>query len=153
MLFGALSSHNRTCHHAHVLVSALSVHRSGQRYYKACFSTAAVTIQGEVQDYRSVADSGNVMRRRFFPKCGIHLFSEAEARPHLIFVRVGTLDYPEIARATMTIWISAARTWCRGLCIAYPRLPAVTNILYELRSHRNATSRVYSCKQHDLGRS
>ena len=64
-----------------------------------------------MRDYRSVADSGNVMHRRFCPHCGTHLFSEAEARPHLIFVRAGTLDDPEVARPGATIWTSQAPTW------------------------------------------
>jgi hypothetical protein len=68
-------------------------------------------VEGETRDYRSVADSGNVMHRRFCPKCGTALFSEAEARPHLVFVRVGTLDDPEHARPAMTIWTSSAPTW------------------------------------------
>jgi hypothetical protein len=43
------------------------------------------------------------------------LFSEAEARPHLIFVRVGSLDNPELAPPRMTIWTSSAPSWA---CVA-----------------------------------
>ena len=38
-------------------------------------------------------------------------FSEAEARPHLIFVRAGTLDDPEIGRPLASIWLSQAPSW------------------------------------------
>jgi len=38
------------------------------------------------------------MHRRFCARCGVHLFSEAEVRPHLIFVRAGTLDDPNIGK-------------------------------------------------------
>ncbi len=51
------------------------------------------------------------MHRRFCPSCGIHLFSEAESRPHLVFVRSGTLDDRELARPVATIWTSAAPSW------------------------------------------
>jgi len=51
------------------------------------------------------------MHRRFCPACGTHLFSEAEARPHLIYVRAGTLDDPEVARPEVTIWTSRAPSW------------------------------------------
>jgi hypothetical protein len=78
-------------------------------------------VEGETQDYRSVADSGNVMHRRFCPKCGTPLFSEAEARPHLIFVRAGTLDDPEVSHPAMTIWTASAPTWA---CID-TKIPAV----------------------------
>jgi hypothetical protein len=39
------------------------------------------------------------------------LFSEAEPRPHLVFVRAGTLDNPEIARPAATIWAAEAPSW------------------------------------------
>ena len=51
------------------------------------------------------------MHRRFCPTCGTHLFSEAEARPHLIFVRAGTLDNTELARPAATIWTHRAPSW------------------------------------------
>jgi hypothetical protein len=76
-----------------------------------CFPTAALTCSGELRDYRSVADSGNIMHRKFCPACGTQLFSEAESRPHLIFVRVGTLDNPSLATPAATIWTSEAPTW------------------------------------------
>ena len=61
----------------------------------ACFRTEAFSIVGETSSFSSIADSGNRMHRRFCPVCGTPLFSEAEARPHLIFVRVGTFDDPD----------------------------------------------------------
>jgi len=67
-----------------------------------------VTITGALRDYVSVADSGNRMHRRFCPTCGTHLFSEAEARPNLIFIRAGTLDDPEGAKPVATIWTASA---------------------------------------------
>ena len=94
---------------------------AGSGTVNACFPSNAIAIEGELGDYRSVADSGNIMHRRFCPNCGTHLFSEAESRPHLIFVRAGTLDDPEIAKPSMTIWTSAAPTWA---CVD-ARLPSV----------------------------
>jgi hypothetical protein len=94
---------------------------AGSSTVNACFPTSAVQIDGETRDYLSVANSGNRMHRRFCPKCGTPLFSEAEARPHLIFVRVGTLDDPEIARPATTIWTASAPTWA---CID-PSIPAL----------------------------
>jgi hypothetical protein len=94
---------------------------AGSATVNVCFPSSAVAVHGEVRDYRSIADSGNVMHRRFCPACGTHLFSEAESRPHLIFVRAGSLDSPEIARPAMTIWTSQAPTWA---CFD-PALPTV----------------------------
>jgi hypothetical protein len=94
---------------------------AGSATVNVCFPTSAIAIEGETKDYRSVADSGNVMHRRFCPSCGTALFSEAEIRPHLIFVRAGTLDDPEIAKPVATIWTSSAPSWA---CIS-EQLPKV----------------------------
>ncbi len=84
---------------------------AGSGTVNTCFATASFHVTGALGDFRSVADSGNVMHRRFCAQCGTHLFSEAESRPHLIFVRTGTLDDPEIARPAMTIWTASAPSW------------------------------------------
>lgn len=84
---------------------------SGNSTVNLCFPTDSVTIEGNLTDFRSIADSGNVMHRRFCPGCGTNMFSTAEARPHLIFVRAGTLDNPEIAKPVATIWTSSAPSW------------------------------------------
>jgi hypothetical protein len=94
---------------------------AGNATVNVVFRTNAFTVQGDLRDYRSVADSGNVMHRRFCAMCGTPMFSEAEARPHLIIVRAGTLDDPEIARPDMTIWTSSAPTWA---CMD-PALPKI----------------------------
>jgi hypothetical protein len=84
---------------------------AGSGTVNVCFATASFTIHGATADYRSVADSGNVMHRKFCKTCGTQLFSETEARPHLVFVRAGTLDDPEIAKPVLTIWTSQAPSW------------------------------------------
>ena len=94
---------------------------AGSATVNACFKTGAVTIEGKLGDYRGIADSGNVMHRKFCPTCGTHLFSAAESRPHLLFIRVGTLDDPGIAPPSVTIWTSQAPDWA---CID-DRLPKV----------------------------
>ena len=77
----------------------------------AAFPKAAVTVSGPLTDYVSRADSGSVMHRRFCSRCGTPIFSEAEPRPHLVFVRVGTLDDPNIARPMAAIWTRSAPEW------------------------------------------
>jgi hypothetical protein len=71
----------------------------------------AVTLTGELRDFPSTADSGNHMHRRFCPRCGVHVTSEAEERPHLLVIRAGTLDDPERFAPQMLIWTSAAPPW------------------------------------------
>jgi hypothetical protein len=84
---------------------------AGNAAVNVCFPTTALTFEGELRDYRSIADSGNVMHRRFCPTCGTQVFSGAEVRPHLVFVRAGTLDDSTIARPAATIWTAQAPIW------------------------------------------
>lgn len=96
---------------------------AGNATVNVVFPSDKVKAEGELRDFVSIADSGNRMHRRFCPNCGTHLFSEAEARPHLIIVRAGTLDNPEIARPEAAIWTGRAPSWA---CIdeALPRFEA-----------------------------
>ena len=60
----------------------------------AFFATDSFTVEGRTGDFASTADSGNIIHRQFCPECGTPLFSSAEVRPHLIGVRLGSLDAP-----------------------------------------------------------
>ena len=86
------------------------------------FSTAAVTLSGPLRDYVSVAASGNRMHRQFCERCGTPVTSRSEARPHLTILRAGTLDDPELAKPSLTIWTDSAPSWA---CIdaEIPRTP------------------------------
>ena len=84
---------------------------AGSGTVNACFKTAGFVVSGETSDYVSIAESGNRMHRRFCPQCGTPLFSEAESRPHLVFVRVGSFDDPELAQPAMNIWAASAPRW------------------------------------------
>jgi hypothetical protein len=84
---------------------------AGNASVNAIFRTATFNFQGEAQEYLSVADSGNQMRRRFCPKCGTPLFSESLDRPDVMVVRVGALDDPELGRPASTIWTASAPSW------------------------------------------
>jgi len=83
----------------------------GSGTVNACFRTSAFSTTDDAADYFSVSDSGNRMRRRFCSACGTPLFSQAETRPHLIFVRVGTFDDPSLARPALTMWTASAPAW------------------------------------------
>jgi hypothetical protein len=84
---------------------------AGNATVNVVFPSDAVSVEGELRDYRSIADSGNVMHRRFCPTCGTPVFSESEARPHLIIVRNGTLDDTALVRPSATIWAAQAPEW------------------------------------------
>ena len=64
-----------------------------------------------MRNYSCLADSGNLMHRRFCALCGTPLFSESVARPTLIYVRSGTLDEANLVKPEATIWTSMAPRW------------------------------------------
>ena len=94
---------------------------AGNATVNLVFKTATVTLSGPLGEHESVADSGNRMRRGFCRACGTPVTSRSEARPHLIVLRAGTLDDPEVAKPDMTIWTRSAPSWA---CID-ERLPRV----------------------------
>jgi hypothetical protein len=84
---------------------------AGNGTVNVIFPADAVTLTGPLRDYVSHADSGNVMHRRFCECCGTPVASASEARPHLIILRAGTLDDPEVAKPSGTIWTDSAPSW------------------------------------------
>lgn len=84
---------------------------AGNATVNLVFSAASVSITGPLRDYSSKADSGNQMHRQFCSECGTPVTSASESRPHLIILRAGTLDVPEIARPSLTIWTDSAPSW------------------------------------------
>jgi hypothetical protein len=95
---------------------------AGSGTVNVIFPASAVTLSGPVRDYASIADSGTRMHRQFCEICGTAVTSAAESRPHLLILRAGTLDDPEIARPSLTIWTDSAPSWA---CIheELPRAP------------------------------
>ncbi|MCF8709714.1 GFA family protein [Rhizorhapis sp. SPR117] len=94
---------------------------AGTATVNACFPAEALSVRGAVRWHANTADSGNSMQRGFCPQCGTPLFSNAESRPHLTFIRAGALDNPNLAAPEATIWTSQAPEWA---CIN-PDLPSL----------------------------
>lgn len=84
---------------------------AGSGTVNACFAAGALTITGATTSFHSTADSGNRMHRRFCGRCGTPLFSAAESRPGLVFVRVGSFDDPGAVTPSVTIWTASAPAW------------------------------------------
>lgn len=83
----------------------------GNAAVNAAFPSAAVTLTGTLKDYVSTADSGTEMHRRFCPECGVHVTTAAAIRPHILMIRAGTLDDPNIITPTAAIWVDSAPRW------------------------------------------
>jgi hypothetical protein len=102
----------------------------GNASVNAFFRRAGLSMEGAPAVYVSRAASGTTMRRSFCPHCGTHLFSEAEARPETVVVRVGTLDDREVGRPASIIWTGSAPGWAEldpavPHCEGQPAIPPV----------------------------
>jgi hypothetical protein len=95
---------------------------AGSATVNVVFPSDKVAVEGEVRWYESFAESGNRMERGFCPACGTPLFSRSEARPHLLIVRAGALDDPELLAPQGTIWTDEAPTWAH-IDPALPHFP------------------------------
>lgn len=95
---------------------------AGSATVNLVFPASALAIEGPLRDFASHADSGARMHRQFCERCGTPVTSAAEVRPHLVILRGGTLDDPEIARPSRMIWTDSAPSWA-CLDAALPRTP------------------------------
>jgi hypothetical protein len=84
---------------------------AGSATVNVVFPSSAVSVSGPLRDYTSIAESGNRMHRQFCEHCGTPVTSACDARPHLTILRAGTLDDPELARPSLTIWTESAPAW------------------------------------------
>ncbi len=95
---------------------------AGNSTVNLIFPTSSVAMTGPLLDFSSLADSGNRMHRKFCQHCGTPVTSASEARPHLLVLRAGTLDDPEVAKPALTIWTDSAPSWA-CLNAALPSTP------------------------------
>ena len=84
---------------------------AGNATVNVVFKDDAVTVNGELSWHEGVADSGNLMRRGFCPRCGTQVLSRSSGSADLTGVRVGTLDDPTIGTPTSIIWTESAPSW------------------------------------------
>ena len=94
---------------------------TGGATINAVFPADAISVTGHTRDYQSTADSGEKMHRHFCPDCGTGLFSDAESRPHVRIVRVGSLDQAADFAPGGVIWTRSAPSWT----YLHPDLPQI----------------------------
>jgi hypothetical protein len=97
---------------------------AGSATVNVVFPAEAVSLEGTLTDYASTADSGNKMHRGFCPACGTPVTTGSEARPHLMGIRGGTLDDPEIAKPHMTSGPEARQAGRRSIPVSRATRPS-----------------------------
>ena len=85
----------------------------------------AVRVDGELDGWDSMAESGNHMRRSFCRRGGTPMFSEARENAERMVIRVGTLDDATGIVPTTVIWTDSAPAWAPidPALQAFPRQP------------------------------
>lgn len=79
-----------------------------------------ITIQGETTTYDDEGESGMKVLRKFCPKCGSPLFTDAESAPDLWFVKAGTLDDTSWLEPQVQFWTKSKQDW-----LEIPDIPGV----------------------------
>lgn len=77
----------------------------------AFFPSDAVTIEGALAGYDSVADSGNTVTRLFCPRCGSRMLIRNTGRPGLEGITVGTMDDAEAMKPQAAVFVSENYDW------------------------------------------
>jgi len=77
----------------------------------AVINSEFLQVEGDLSEYKCVAESGNEVIRRFCPNCGSHLFANSSAFPDFTVLRIGTLDDPSSIKPSMNIWSDSAPSW------------------------------------------
>ncbi len=79
----------------------------------AVVPVAALHVTGSPAVYDRPADSGNMVSRCFCSICGSAVCSRNAAMPDMAFVRVSSMDEPELAVPDMTVYASRAPSWAK----------------------------------------
>ncbi len=85
----------------------------------------AFILIGETRAYEKQADSGNRVSRNFCPVCGSFVFATNSGYPGMTFLKVGTLDDPEVFTPQMIVFASRAPSWVRfdDALPTFPEMP------------------------------
>jgi len=80
---------------------------------------ADIAFTGEMALYEDHADSGNILKRYFCPRCGSQMGSHNMLRPGMFILRAGTLDDTKaLERAALQCWTRSRQPWVRLICDA-----------------------------------
>jgi hypothetical protein len=91
--------------------------RNCQRYTGSAFEPVmafpnqAVHVQGNLNTYDDIGDSGKAVHRRFCPNCGSGVVAEVDTMPGVTIVLAGSLDDPAVFKPSMEIFCSSTQPW------------------------------------------
>ena len=68
-------------------------------------------VSGELKTFRSLADSGRAIDRKFCPTCGSGVLNEPSVWPDRVVIRLGALDEPSAIEPTMELYAGSRAHW------------------------------------------
>ncbi len=77
----------------------------------AVVDVSEVEFQGEMAEWRRVADSGNISAAKFCPTCGNRIYHFNPEEPDNIKLKPSTLSDTSIIKPTAHIWVSQKQDW------------------------------------------
>jgi hypothetical protein len=81
---------------------------------------AQLAITGPARGYAKAGESGREVERFFCGECGSQLYSVVELVPGMAWVKIGTLDDPDVVAPKINIWTRSRSPWAP----LDPKLPA-----------------------------
>ncbi|MGK2921794.1 MAG: GFA family protein [Methyloceanibacter sp.] len=84
---------------------------AGNATVNVFFPSEAIVVEGEIKEYASRADRGDMVTHAFCPVCGTPVFTQSETRRQVKGVRAGTLDNPELGKPQKILWTLEAPRW------------------------------------------
>lgn len=110
-----------------------------QRFSGAAYAMSIVVrkpdlrlVDGELDSYRKVADSGRVALMHGCAACSTRIWNEPLSSPDLLILKPGTLDDSSWAAPAGNIWVGRKMPWV-GIDRAFPAFegqPASRELLY-----------------------
>jgi hypothetical protein len=89
---------------------------------------AAFRCSGEASSYDYLADSGNMVRRFFCPRCGAPVYNTNSGMPGAVFPWAGSLDEPARFEPQLVVYAASAQPWdyVDSRLPSFPRMPSMT---------------------------
>jgi len=84
----------------------------------------SLIISGNLAFHEKAAESGNLVKRGFCPKCGSHIYAENTGVPQFEFIRAGSLNDLEAFKPSMVVYASSGASWDH-IDPALPRFPTM----------------------------
>ena len=105
----------------------------------SAFSTVLVikaenlTVEGTLKLWERATDTGPRSHAYFCPDCGNRIYHQDPDKPHIIRIRSGSLDQPEIPEPLIHVFAERTQSCLRFLegAIKYDRQPLDAEELYE----------------------